>query len=151
MDNFEFIKADINELRGEKIFAKITKDQFVDLGMFKAIISRKDHDPIVHAQHGSCFLDYCYIRKNVSYETKEVATDPVNNPGHYNQYKIPVVDMTDSILATIKDPVYAAYFKTIYEYLSRAHLKNGAEDIKKAQWWLNRLIAKIDNSEAQVK
>lgn len=153
VDNFEFVKADVNELEGKNIFVSSMNNIFLDIGMFKTITGHKDHGHVIHAQYGACFLDNCYIKKDVSYETKaeQKEADAVNNPNHYTQYAVEVVDMTDSILATIKDPIYAAYFKTIYEYISRAHLKNGAEDIKKAQWWLDRLITKIDAGEAMVK
>lgn len=146
MTNYiEFIKAEQStSFEGKNIFVKHHGDTLLNLGMFKLFNGK-----CVFAQYGVCFIEDCYIQNDVSCETK--LTDAVNNPEHYNQYLVPVVEMTDSVLATIKDPVYAAYFKTIYEYVSRAHLKNGAEDIKKAQWWLNRLVDKIDAGEATVK
>lgn len=153
LNDNEFVKADAYKLEGRDLFTKTWNNKMLHLGTFKAITGSIAHGFTVHAQYGGCFLENCYIQKEVSCETKteQQATDAVNNPGHYNAYIVPVVEMTDSVLATIKDPVYAAYFKTIYEYISRAHLKNGAEDIKKAQWWLDRLITKIDAGEAMVK
>lgn len=143
--DIEFIKAEQStNFDGKNIFVKQHGDTLLDLGMFKVLTG-----DCVQAQYGACFIEDCYIKNDVSHET--TLTDAVNNPGHYNQYLVPVADMTDSILATIKDPIYAAYFKTIYEYISRAHLKNGAEDIRKAQWWLNRLVGKIDAEEVAVK
>lgn len=146
-----FTKAKDCNLEGKNIFV-LEGDIMVELGLFKKVIGVLNR-AVVEACGGVAYIENCYLKKDVSYETKAEQKEPdaVNNPNHYTQYAVEVVDMTDSILATIKDPLYAAYFKTIYEYISRAHLKNGTEDIKKAQWWLNRLINKIDAGEVAVK
>jgi hypothetical protein len=79
------------------------------------------------------------------------AYDNVEKPLHYNQYIVEVADLNDSILKTIHNPQYAGYFKTMSEYLLRAHLKNGLEDLKKLQWWLNRLIDQAIDGSVEIK
>lgn len=67
---------------------------------------------------------------------KKQNTDNVNNPSHYTAGGIETLDY---IKAKIKDyPSYAA--GNILKYVSRYEHKNGIEDLKKAQFYLNDLI-----------
>lgn len=62
--------------------------------------------------------------------------DKVNNPAHYTAGGIETLDY---IKAKVKDyPSYAA--GNILKYVSRYEHKNGIEDLKKAQFYLNDLI-----------
>ncbi|EAC7951320.1 DUF3310 domain-containing protein [Listeria monocytogenes] len=62
--------------------------------------------------------------------------DNVNNPSHYTAGGIETLDY---IKAKVKDyPSYAA--GNILKYISRYEHKNGIEDLKKAQFYLNDLI-----------
>mgnify|MGYP001185530613 FL=1 len=71
--------------------------------------------------------------------------DNVNSPAHYNQAGI---ECLDAIAAATGDG-YEYYLQgNIIKYLWRYRYKNGIEDLKKAQFYLNRLIAtKDDNNE----
>ncbi|EAD8946089.1 DUF3310 domain-containing protein [Listeria monocytogenes] len=63
-------------------------------------------------------------------------SDNVNNPSHYTAGGIETLDY---IKAKVKDyPSYAA--GNILKYVSRYEYKNGIEDLKKAQFYLNDLI-----------
>ena len=71
------------------------------------------------------------------------------NPAHYKSGKIEVIEI-------MKDQLSEEQFKgfckgLILKYLCRADHKNGLEDYKKAQWYLNYLIktmeSKIDPKE----
>ena len=65
----------------------------------------------------------------------------VNNPSHYNQAGIECVD---AIKASLGDN-YQDYCKgNIMKYLWRYKYKNGIEDLKKAQWYLNSMIGSMD-------
>ncbi|EDN7640290.1 DUF3310 domain-containing protein [Listeria monocytogenes] len=65
-----------------------------------------------------------------------VSNDNVNNPAHYAAGGIETLDY---IKAKVKDyPSYAA--GNILKYVSRYEHKNGIEDLKKAQFYLNDLI-----------
>ncbi|EAD9695965.1 DUF3310 domain-containing protein [Listeria monocytogenes] len=62
--------------------------------------------------------------------------DIVNNPSHYTSGGIETIDY---IKAKVKDyPSYVA--GNILKYVSRYEHKNGIEDLKKAQFYLNDLI-----------
>ena len=54
------------------------------------------------------------------------------NPGHYKKGNIEVIDF-------ILDQNFNYLEGNIIKYVSRYKAKNGLEDLKKAQWYLNRL------------
>jgi len=63
--------------------------------------------------------------------------DLVNNPPHYNQTGIECVEA----IAAATDDRFEYYLQgNILKYLWRYRYKNGIEDLKKAQWYLNKLI-----------
>tara|TARA_R100001591_G_C4226819_1_gene150751 strand:- start:178 stop:444 length:267 start_codon:yes stop_codon:yes gene_type:complete len=65
------------------------------------------------------------------------SVDNVNNPSHYNQAGIECLDA----IAAATDDGYEYYLQgNIIKYLWRYRYKNGVEDLKKAQFYLNRLI-----------
>ena len=69
--------------------------------------------------------------------------DNVNNPPHYNQAGIECID---AIRAATGDG-YQYYLQgNIMKYLWRYRYKNGAEDLKKAQLYLTKLIEDVDDS-----
>ena len=64
--------------------------------------------------------------------------EKVNSPGHYNQGSIETIDYLKS---TQSYEEFAGFCKgNVLKYVSREAHKNGIEDLKKAQWYLNRLI-----------
>lgn len=65
--------------------------------------------------------------------------DVVNKPKHYNLGKVECIDAIES--ATVgKVGIQAVCTANVIKYLWRCEEKGGLEDIKKAQWYLNRLI-----------
>ena len=65
------------------------------------------------------------------------SADMVNSPPHYNQTG---VECIEAITAATGDG-YEYYLQgNIIKYLWRYRYKNGVEDLKKAQWYLNKLI-----------
>lgn len=70
----------------------------------------------------------------------DALTDMVNNPPHYKQGDIECID---AIKAALGAEGFKAYCRgQVIKYIWRAeHKENPAEDIKKAQWYLNRLVA----------
>lgn len=65
--------------------------------------------------------------------------DNVNQPQHYMQGDVEVIDYIDQVADSYggKD---AYYVGNIIKYISRAPHKNGTEDLRKAAWYLDRLI-----------
>ncbi|MGK0577473.1 DUF3310 domain-containing protein [Macrococcus capreoli] len=65
--------------------------------------------------------------------------DNVNSPKHYSSDAIEVIDFLDQVAKKYKAS-QAFYVANIIKYVARAPMKNGLEDLKKAQWYLNRLV-----------
>ena len=76
-------------------------------------------------------------------ETTNTLDDPVNSPTHYNQAGIECID---AIRAATDDGFEYYLQGNIMKYLWRYKYKNGAEDLMKAQWYLNKLIEVVDDS-----
>jgi hypothetical protein len=71
--------------------------------------------------------------------------DNVNHPSHYTQGAFETIEI-------IKDKLTPEEFKgyikgNIIKYITRESLKNGNEDLRKAQWYLNYLIKTLNEGE----
>lgn len=67
--------------------------------------------------------------------------DTVNRPVHYNQSGIECID---AIAASMTPAEFQAYLKgNVQKYLWRYQHKNGVEDCRKAQWYLDRLVKEL--------
>lgn len=65
--------------------------------------------------------------------------DMVNHPSHYNQGDVECIDAIESALG---EKGFRAYLVgNIMKYLWRYEHKKGLEDIKKAQFYINRLVS----------
>lgn len=73
--------------------------------------------------------------------------DPVNHPSHYTQGSIETIDYMESVLAP--EEIRGGYKFNILKYVSRERYKNGLEDLKKAKWYLDRLIAYLEKMEQE--
>ena len=72
-------------------------------------------------------------------------TDNVNSPQHYTQGGIECIDALEASLG--RDGFIGYLRGNIQKYLWRCeHKAKMLEDLRKAQWYLNRLIATIENS-----
>ena len=75
-------------------------------------------------------------------------TDNVNHPSHYTQGGVECIDAITA--ATVnKTGIEAVCTANVIKYLWRYEAKNGLEDVKKAQWYLNRLIAEMEGPKAE--
>jgi hypothetical protein len=73
------------------------------------------------------------------YEGKEVESDPVNRPAHYNQGGIECIE---AIRAALTEEEFRGYLKgNALKYIWReGHKGNSQQDVKKAIWYLSKLI-----------
>ena len=75
---------------------------------------------------------------------KEPDADMVNHPSHYTQGGIECIDCIKS--ATVgKIGIEAFCVGNAIKYLFRYEEKNGVEDVKKARWYIDRLIKELEN------
>lgn len=78
--------------------------------------------------------------KPVFEEPKAAKHDPVNHPAHYTAGRIEVIE-------AIEDWKLPYHLGNVIKYVARAGRKDPkkeAEDLKKARWYLDRHIAKLE-------
>lgn len=83
------------------------------------------------------------IRRETWCAVSGEAFDTVQRPAHYNQSDIQCID---AIAAAVKGKsgMEAVCVGHVIRYLWRYEIKDGLESIKKAQWYLNRLISELE-------
>lgn len=98
---------------------------------------------------------YCSVRGEISYlndaelqdaideAKRSQADDMVNAPPHYNQAGIECIDAIAAATSG-KSGIEAVCVANVVKYLWRYELKNGVEDVKKARWYLDRLIGELE-------
>jgi hypothetical protein len=87
------------------------------------------HDNIVKEYKEAVVLGY---RNNRDEDVN--MNDNINSPQHYNQGKIEVIDF-------ILDQKMGFLDGNVIKYVARYKHKNGIEDLKKAKWYLDKLIS----------
>ena len=83
-----------------------------------------------------------YMNMRSEKENAMAKDDMVNSPKHYNESGIECIDALQAMLGD----GFEAYLQgNIAKYLWRYKYKNGVEDLRKAQWYLNKLIEVCDD------
>lgn len=70
--------------------------------------------------------------------------DMVNHPSHYTQGGIECIDALKAATVS-KTGIEAVCTANAIKYLWRYEEKNGIEDVKKARWYIDRLIKELEN------
>lgn len=90
--------------------------------------------------NGTCNIEIIAQREPV------VTSDMVNHPSHYTQGGIECIDAIKA--ATVgKTGIEAVCVANVVKYLWRYEEKNGLEDVKKARWYLERLISELSEGK----
>ena len=77
--------------------------------------------------------------------------DPVNSPKHYADTD-GGIECIEAIEASMSLEEFKGFLKgNVQKYVWRYAQKNGAEDLKKAKWYLDRLITIVEMGEAMAK
>ena len=71
-------------------------------------------------------------------------SDMVNHPPHYNKQGIECID---AISAALGEGIEYYLQVNIMKYLCRYRYKNGVEDLKKAKWYLDKMIEEKSNDK----
>ncbi|CAB4142347.1 SaV-like [uncultured Caudovirales phage] len=88
------------------------------------------------------FIYNCF-EKNCLFEYVEKKLDLINHPSHYTQGGIETIDY---LQAKMTQEQFEGYLVgNILKYVSRYPHKNGIEDLRKAQWYVNKLIEVTKN------
>lgn len=75
--------------------------------------------------------------------------DMVNHPPHYqSESGLEVIDVIEAFTADLKGSE-AVCTGNVIKYTLRWKHKNGLEDLKKARWYLNRLIDYVEKGEKE--
>ena len=107
----------------------------------KEWVQTKLNDPATrHAELGTLAMkidtEQCFL---------PTMDDVVNHPKHYNKHGIECIQ---AIRATLTDEEFRGYCKgNVIKYTWRERYKNGEEDLKKASWYLTRLVQDVDKNE----
>ena len=102
---------------------------------------------------GSKYCEDCYEEMMAKWDLSKLeekpqteyikTTDNVNHPSHYGQGNIEAIEYISDFLTKEE---YQGYLRgNIAKYLHRWPYKNKLEDLKKASWYLNRLIKEMEN------
>ena len=87
-------------------------------------------------------IAYDHVYKNM-YEN---VPDMVNHPQHYTQGGIECIDALKA--ATVgKRGIEAVCVANVIKYLWRYEEKNGIEDVRKAKWYIERLLKELEESQ----
>ena len=70
--------------------------------------------------------------------------DNVNSPSHYNQGG---VECIEALKAALGDKFIGFLVGNVLKYCWRYQHKNGLEDLRKAQYYLNRAIEEMSNEQ----
>lgn len=75
-------------------------------------------------------------------------TDAVNKPAHYTTGHVECIDAIEAATSGLSG-IDAVCTANAIKYLWRWRHKNGVEDLRKAQWYLQRLIERQENARLQ--
>lgn len=70
--------------------------------------------------------------------------DNVNHPAHYTAGGIECIDAIEAALTCQTNPIHAWLTAQVIKYLWRWPMKNGLENLKKARFYLDRLIHNVE-------
>lgn len=86
---------------------------------------------------------YKNIMEDIERTSKSISNkiDMVNSPAHYNSTEIECIE---AIAAATGDGFEYYLQGNIMKYLWRYRYKNGTEDLKKARWYLDKLITEVE-------
>ena len=103
------------------------------MGMYRQDVKR------IYNQIGN---EYRKMKQAQEQSDHKQTMDMVNNPPHYNKAGIETIEA----IKAMTDTGFEYYLQgNIMKYLWRYRYKNGAEDLKKAQWYLNELIDVVED------
>lgn len=73
-------------------------------------------------------------------------SDRVEHPEHYTKGKIECIDAIEAATSGLVG-IEAVCIAQVIKYVWRWKWKNGIEDLKKARWYLDKLMGKLDDKK----
>ena len=84
--------------------------------------------------------------KNEEVKIDDNGPDMVNHPQHYTQGGIECIECIKAAV-TNKVGIEAVCVANVIKYLFRYEEKNGVEDVRKAKWYIERLLKELEESQ----
>ena len=117
---------------------KLEEDNVTTFGDFKNIIPFPELDG-PHSANDD-WLDFRAYNC-----TDQARDDRVNSPSHYTSGRVEAIDIIEDAVKDAPTPGKGVLQSQVLKYVLRVWLKdNPLEDLKKAQWYLSRLIKKLE-------
>lgn len=104
----------------------------------------KTEEEISDCPGGICPVPWATAKDELAPGVKEaeISVDTVNHPPHYTEGGIECIE---AIEAQLTPEEYRGYLKgNVAKYIWREKHKGGIESLKKAQWYLNKLLLSFD-------
>lgn len=84
---------------------------------------------------------------NYKIQKEDIKEDIINHPKHYKLGNgLETIDILEAVTVDLHG-TEAVCVGNVLKYICRYSKKNGVEDLKKAQWYLNRLINILEKGE----
>lgn len=82
---------------------------------------------------------------NIIYRFKVPEADVVNSPAHYTRGRVEAIEVIEDAIQDAPSPAEGMLQAQVIKYLLRLWLKEKpVQDAKKARWYLDRLIEKLE-------
>ena len=81
--------------------------------------------------------------KCITMQEIEPKFDIVDKPKHYNSFRVEVIDIIEDATRNIKG-IEAVCLANVIKYVLRYQFKNGVQDLKKARFYLDKMIKTME-------
>lgn len=119
------------------------KEQGMGVGTIKRVLHDGSYQ-VDFGKHGVFKLHDDMLEEAGSAVDK--TNDAVQHPSHYTQGKVECIEALESATAGLSG-IEAVCTANAIKYLWRYKHKNGVQDVKKAQWYINHLIKHLEGEE----
>ncbi|WMI81583.1 DUF3310 domain-containing protein [Anaerotignum sp. MB30-C6] len=101
----------------------------------------------IHSPRGESIIDTVYTPlSDYIPPVPPPRVDTVNHPSHYTHGEIECIDAINAAVHDLKG-LEAVCTANVIKYLWRWKHKNGVEGLKKARWYLDKLIKEVVDGE----
>lgn len=97
-------------------------------------------EPIVYKQQ----VKVWYPKSEEPKEKYQTQPNVIEHPPHYTAGKVECIDAIESAVMGL-DPDEAVHVANVMKYIWRFKRKNGLQDLRKAEWYLKRLIERQES------
>lgn len=132
----EFLQKVSSLIFGDVMEAQMTRGSHLECSYSYEMLVNPKHVP----RCTSLPLAEIFLRLQRTLHESVQPKETVHHPAHYNQGSIEVID-------AIEDWNLGFHEGNVVKYVARHRHKNGVEDLKKARWYLDRLIEQMEPKE----